>query len=291
MDPVVSVIIPVHSGKDVISRCLRSCQKQTFQFWEAIVVENGQVDGETANIVQGIGDSRIRYVRVKQANRSLARNVGLRIANGKYIQFLDADDELHPIALQTGVEVLDSSPNTFANICSTNIVANGNVVQSVRAWNPNLLDSNSIEMGSVLIRNQKLTPFDEKLTRCEDWLFWIDNLFEKRVKFSGNYVGLTVNISGSNTMHDFGGMALGDYRVRKIILERFKWRQLNKRFLQHLIRDILLVMNSSVNLTGKKIIRRSTPLLYCFCVLTMHTPFFSTMLKHRLRKLTDASVY
>ncbi|WP_462400500.1 glycosyltransferase family 2 protein [Lacticaseibacillus pantheris] len=291
MDPVVSVIIPVHSGKDVISRCLKSCQKQTFQFWEAIVIENGKVDGETANIVQGIGDSRVRYVRVKQANRSLARNVGLRNANGKYIQFLDADDELHPIALKTGVETLDSSPNMFANICSTNIVANGNVVQSVRSWNPNLLDSNSIEMGSVLIRNQRLKPFDEKLTRCEDWLFWIDNLFEKQVKFSENRVGLTVNISGSNTMHDFGGMALGDYRVRKIILERFKWRQLNTRFLQHLIRDILLVMNSAANLTGKKIIRRSTPLLYCFCVFTMHTPFLSTMLKRRLRKLNEASVY
>lgn len=98
MKPIFSIIIPAYNAAKTIELTLDSLLRQDFQNWEAIVVENGSTD-ETNQIVEKyIYDSRIQLIHSKKGV-SYARNKGIDSAQGNWILFLDADDELIEDAL------------------------------------------------------------------------------------------------------------------------------------------------------------------------------------------------
>jgi len=89
----VSIVIPLHNKASYVAETIASVTSQSFHDWEMIVVENGSTDGGPA-IVEAIEDDRVRLVRSTRTGPGTARNVGIRQAKGKWIQFLDADDLL-----------------------------------------------------------------------------------------------------------------------------------------------------------------------------------------------------
>ena len=94
---MISVIIPLYNAARFIEETLRSVQGQTYQDWECIVVDDGSTDN-SADIVCSISqtDNRIKYICQTNAGPSAARNNGMKLAKGDYIQFLDADDWFPP---------------------------------------------------------------------------------------------------------------------------------------------------------------------------------------------------
>lgn len=94
---MITIIIPLYNAARFIAETLQSVQAQTYTDWECIVVDDGSMDNG-AEIVQRMAqaDTRIRYVYQSNAGPSAARNHGLRLAKGDYIQFLDADDWFPP---------------------------------------------------------------------------------------------------------------------------------------------------------------------------------------------------
>ena len=94
---MISIIIPLYNAARFIEETLHSVQAQTYTDWECLVIDDGSTDNG-AEIVQRIAqaDTRIRYVYQSNAGPSAARNHGLRLAKGDYIQFLDADDWFPP---------------------------------------------------------------------------------------------------------------------------------------------------------------------------------------------------
>ncbi len=107
----VSVIIPCFNGEKYLAQTLQSVRWQTYPHWECILVDDGSTD-RSAEIFHSYthGDTRFRYFR--QANQGLAaaRNSGLDLAEGGFIQFLDADDILLPDRLQCCVEQFRQYP-------------------------------------------------------------------------------------------------------------------------------------------------------------------------------------
>jgi len=101
MDKKVSVIIPVYNVEAYVEECLVSILKQTMQDWEMICVDDGGTD-QSMEIVEKYAaqDERIRIVHQENAGLSAARNHGLRVAEGKYILFLDSDDYLKEETLE-----------------------------------------------------------------------------------------------------------------------------------------------------------------------------------------------
>lgn len=89
-----SIIIPSYNRASFIKETIDSILNQTFQEWECIVVDDGSKDN-TKEVVQEIikTDNRVRYVYQENAERSAARNNGIKHALGKYICFLDSDDQ------------------------------------------------------------------------------------------------------------------------------------------------------------------------------------------------------
>lgn len=93
MVPTVSVIIPAYNRADTITRAIKSVLAQTYEDFEIIVVDDGSTD-QTCEVVQQIGDWRIRLIRhSSNQGAAAARNTGMKAAGGKYIALLDSDDE------------------------------------------------------------------------------------------------------------------------------------------------------------------------------------------------------
>ena len=94
MRPFFSIIIPTYNRGHVLGKTIQSVINQNFNDWELIVVDDGSTDN-TKNIINDFSknDSRIRYIYQDNQERSAARNNGIENSNGKYICFLDSDDE------------------------------------------------------------------------------------------------------------------------------------------------------------------------------------------------------
>lgn len=101
-DIAVSVIIPAFNAADCIARCLASVLAQPMDGIEIVVVDDGSTDG-TADVVSALaqrhGDANIRLHRQANQGVSVARNEGLRLARGRHVMFIDADDALAVKAL------------------------------------------------------------------------------------------------------------------------------------------------------------------------------------------------
>src|SRR5262245_11138655 len=114
-DPRVSAIIIVYNGAEFLRNAIDSIIGQTLQDWELIVVDDGSTD-ESAAIAEeyiAVRPQQIRLVRHEDGRNhgmSAARNLGIAEARGKYIGFLDADDEWLPNKLFDQVALLEADP-------------------------------------------------------------------------------------------------------------------------------------------------------------------------------------
>jgi len=110
MDPLISVVIPTYNRAAYLGRALQSVFAQTFKDFEVIVVDDGSTDN-TADIVNAWKD-KIHYFYQKNQGRAVARNKGIELAKGKYIAWLDSDDEWYPDRLARQVPVMEKNADT-----------------------------------------------------------------------------------------------------------------------------------------------------------------------------------
>jgi glycosyltransferase involved in cell wall biosynthesis len=99
MNPFFSVIIPTYNRALLIKKAIQSVLQQTYTDWELIIVDDGSTDN-TKEVIESYSDKRIRYIYQQNAERSEARNNGIKNALGKYICFLDSDDFFLPNRLE-----------------------------------------------------------------------------------------------------------------------------------------------------------------------------------------------
>jgi glycosyltransferase involved in cell wall biosynthesis len=95
MESLVSILVPAYNSESLIGATLASAIAQTWPRKEIIVVDDGSKD-RTHDIAQTFAASNIKVVRQENTGAPGARNHALRLAQGDYIQWLDADDLLHP---------------------------------------------------------------------------------------------------------------------------------------------------------------------------------------------------
>ena len=118
-DPLISIIIPCYNGERFVADAIRSALGQTYPAKEVIVVNDGSKDS-SLQVIKSFGPA-IRWLDVPNGGASVARNLGLEIACGDIIQFLDADDLLYPEKLTRQLPLLLEDPGGMV-FCQTEVV-------------------------------------------------------------------------------------------------------------------------------------------------------------------------
>ncbi|HKT73566.1 MAG TPA: glycosyltransferase family A protein [Steroidobacteraceae bacterium] len=113
----ITCIVSVHHGARFLAEALDSVFAQTLQPTEIILIDDGSTD-DTA-MVAAEHASCISYIRQVNAAPAAARNIGLALATGDFISFLDADDVWAPDKLERQVRVLETNPAT--GMCITHL--------------------------------------------------------------------------------------------------------------------------------------------------------------------------
>ena len=95
--PLVSIILPVYNAQNHLERCIGSILAQTYRDLELIILNDGSKD-QSLPVCEAFRakDSRILLVDKDNSGVSDTRNLGLKLAGGKYIQFVDSDDHIAP---------------------------------------------------------------------------------------------------------------------------------------------------------------------------------------------------
>ncbi len=111
MQPIFSVIIPTYNGSRFIEQTIRSVLNQTFSNLELIVVDDGSTDN-TASIIEKLASEDKRIILKKIPNSggpTIPSNLGISLAQGKYIAFLDHDDEWKQDKLEKVLKVFEEN--------------------------------------------------------------------------------------------------------------------------------------------------------------------------------------
>ena len=189
--PKISVIIPVYNTEKFLPACLDSVLNQTFKDIEIICVNDGSPD-KSADILAKYAEQDKRILVITQENKGLssARNVGVKMATGDYICFVDSDDRIPTFALQSLYQI---SQNTQAEVVmSEKKVAHPVLLSGAVHWktytnvvmdfvsNPDVFSSACNKLyRAEIIKNH---PFIEGIY-FEDWPF-LTTLMGKIKKFA-----------------------------------------------------------------------------------------------------------
>ncbi len=127
MEIYISIIVPVYNVEKYLERCIESILEQTFKNFELVLINDGSTDNsgkicdEYAN-----RDNRIRVIHKKNEGVSVARNIGIETAKGKYIMFVDSDDWLDIDMVEYLYNMINQS-NYDISVCRYSLYKNGKV--------------------------------------------------------------------------------------------------------------------------------------------------------------------
>ncbi len=107
--PVVSIVLPTYNRAATLERAIESVLKQTFTDFELILIDDRSADDTRLILNKCAGLSNVRTASQLRRGCSVARNIGISIAQGRYVAFQDSDDEWVPDKLAKAVAALEGT--------------------------------------------------------------------------------------------------------------------------------------------------------------------------------------
>lgn len=182
--PKVSVIIPTYNRADFLKKAVQSVLHQTYQDYEILVRDDGSTDN-TQQVISNFKDSRIRYTR-NMTNIGVIQNRNNAVNNskGKYIAFLDDDDEWLPEKLEKQMSIIEASPAKLGGVYSGAYSIDTKLGKIVKLSVPeyrgyilkHLLKNNFIMTSTLVLKKkcfEKVGLFDPEFKSASDFDMWI----------------------------------------------------------------------------------------------------------------------
>jgi glycosyltransferase involved in cell wall biosynthesis len=164
--PEISVVIPTYNRARYVTRAIDSVLAQSLAPAEIIIVDDGSTD-ETERRLRAYG-ARLRYLRQENAGVSAARNAGIAAARGRWVAFLDSDDEWLPEKLAVQMSGVSAHPEIIAHVTNVTVVApTGDQIDYFAARHFAIV----LERQPVLVR---------PLPYVMEWLFFVQGLMARR---------------------------------------------------------------------------------------------------------------
>lgn len=185
---LISIIIPCYNQGHFLEETLKSVYSQTYTDWECIIINDGSLD-DTENVAKKWCEknSKFKYFKKENGGLSSARNAGLKVAQGEYIQFLDADDLLHEDKFSQSIlmfknenyEIILTNFLRFKKIKEKTKRAFCNLEQQEFNFKSILLDWDrkfTIPIHCGLFKRELIggIQFEESIKAKEDWVFWLE---------------------------------------------------------------------------------------------------------------------
>ncbi|WP_423409242.1 glycosyltransferase family 2 protein [Heyndrickxia sp. MSNUG] len=114
--PRVTIIIPVYNSAEFISDCLESVLQQSYKNLEIIIINDGSTDNSEKIIKTYMKDKRIKYLSQSNRGPAEARNAGINFASGEYLVFIDADDTIEQLYIESLLVKIHNSKSDL--VCS-----------------------------------------------------------------------------------------------------------------------------------------------------------------------------
>lgn len=186
-EDLVSVIMPAFNRSDVIDDAINSVLAQTYENWELIVADDGSEDNLLEHLSQNYSEyfenGKLKYFKFHQNKGvSAARNLALKHSQGKYISYLDSDNQWKPEFLQIMLGELKRNSAYEAAYCAQEItyrrkVENLNILElagiRATAFNPAIIENHNFIDLNVFFHTRKLYEnlggFNEHMRRLVDW--------------------------------------------------------------------------------------------------------------------------
>ncbi|MFT5251372.1 MAG: glycosyltransferase involved in cell wall biosynthesis [Flavobacteriales bacterium] len=241
MSNKVSVIVPCYNQALYLDETLQSVLEQTHTNWECIIIDDGSTDDSKAIALRWCSiDNRFSYFYQPNGGLSKARNAGLRIAKGEYIQFLDGDDLLVASKFENQLIDLQDSQVSISNYFSF-LDGDKNSEAPHRYLTPFVSDTNfkteiildweyriSIPCHAVLFQRKLAIDhhifFNESLPNHEDWVFWVQIFYKANtIKTIGKVLAL-YRIRINSMSADYALMRNGFHAAADILLHYFSDR-------------------------------------------------------------------
>lgn len=179
---LVSVIIPFFNEVALTKRALESVLGQTHQKFEVLLIDDGSSEDDSELRDIAASDPRVRIVRKENGGAASARNLGLALARGEYIAFLDCDDTFLPQKIETQLRVMQESGSLISHtsyiISYPERRTDQAVVRSGRQTGklyPEIISSCAIATPCVMIHRALVRSgfrFLEAIRRGEDTILW-----------------------------------------------------------------------------------------------------------------------
>lgn len=187
-NPLISVIIPCFNNEDTLFDTIKSVTNQTYQNFEIIIVNDNSSDSSSILIKEILNqDKRIKVINNKENKGSgPSRNIGIKISEGEYICFLDADDLWIDTKLEEQLNFMLKNDYDFSYTSfyekKNNRVYKKSICSNVTKLQ--LLFSNPIPCITVMYKKEKFKNiFQPDLRRAQDFGHWVLMLKNKKKAF------------------------------------------------------------------------------------------------------------
>ena len=177
---MVSIIIPVYQDKDTLRECVESCvcqQKISKEEYEIILVDDGSSDGSGElcdELSNGDDGENLRVIHTTNHGVSHARNAGIDIAKGRFLVFVDSDDEVGENYIANLLKYADESTTL---VDETDSFSSTQKISGYQYIEESILNKNTHVWGKLIDRetvNEGRIRFPEGITIGEDLLFLLD---------------------------------------------------------------------------------------------------------------------
>lgn len=115
LTPLVSIIIPTYNRRELLPETVASCLAQTYVNIEVMIVDDGSTDDTREMVAARLRNDwacKVVYHHKPNGGTSSAKNIGMRVTRGDYLQFLDSDDVLHPEKISRQIAAIRTAVGT-----------------------------------------------------------------------------------------------------------------------------------------------------------------------------------
>ena len=183
-EPVISVVIPCYNHGQYIDEAIQSVEENQYRDYEIIIIDDGSTDDLTNKRLKELKDKKYNVIFQENQGVSKARNNAIRLAKGKYILPLDADNKIKPDLISKAIKILDANPSISIIYSDRQLFGNSKGIDKTGRFElPFLIKQNYIDTCAIYRKKvwEEIGGYDD-LESWEDWDFWL-SVAEKGFRF------------------------------------------------------------------------------------------------------------